>query len=80
MDYKKREEIFSKDYITTQELQELLGFKCKSQASELMQKIKRVKGDRLGIKGKIHTEDYFAYFGIQPNDRYNQLSVENEVK
>lgn len=55
MDYKRREEIFAKDYITTKELQELLGFKCQSQASQMIMKIKRVVGDKLGVKGKIHT-------------------------
>lgn len=79
MDYKRREEIFSKDYITTKELQELLGYKCQSQASQKMMQIKRVVGDMLGAKGKIHTEDYFAYFGIQPTDRYNQVTHDREL-
>lgn len=79
MDYKRREEIFAKDYITTKELQELLGFKYQTQASQMMMQIKRVVGDILGIKGKIHTEDYFAYFGVQPKDRYNQLTRDREL-
>ena len=79
MDYKRREEIFAKDYITTKEMQELLGFKCQSQASQMIMKIKRVVGDKLGVKGKIHTEDYFAYFCVQPNDRYNQLTHDREL-
>lgn len=79
MDYKRREEIFSKDYITTQEIQELLGFKSQSQASQMIMQIKRVVGDKLGVKGKIHTEDYFAYFGVQPKDRYNQLTHDREL-
>lgn len=79
MDYKRREEIFSKDYITTQEIQELLGFKSQSQASQMIVQIKRVVGDKLGVKGKIHTEDYFAYFGVQPKDRYNQLTHDREL-
>ena len=69
MTYAKREEMFSKDYITTQELQELLGFSNLSSASAKMSEIKRTVGDRLGIKGKIHTEDYFEYFQIK-TDRY----------
>jgi hypothetical protein len=79
MDYKRREEIFSKDYITTQEIQELLGFKSQSQASQMIMQIKRVVGDKLGVKGKIHTEDYFAYFGVQPKDRYNQVTHDREL-
>ena len=69
MDYKRREEIFSKDHITPQELQELLGFKTLSETSSMMTKIRLKVGDRLGIRGRIHTEDYFAYFGISI-DRY----------
>lgn len=79
MDYKRREEIFAKDYITTKEIQELLGFKCQSQASQMIMKIKRVVGDKLGVKGKIHTEDYFAYFCVQPKDRYNQVTQDREL-
>jgi hypothetical protein len=69
MTYIKREEIFSKDYITTLELQELLGFSTLSKASAKMQEIKRKVGDRLGIKGRLHTEDYFLFFDIK-TDRY----------
>lgn len=71
MTYEKREEIFSKDYITTQELQDLLGYKNIASASEKLTEIKRVVGDRLGVKGRIHTEDYFLFFGIK-TDRYTK--------
>ena len=69
MTYTEREQIFSKDYITTQELQALLGYSNISGASAKMSEIKRVVGDRLGVKGKIHVEDYLAYFKIK-TDRY----------
>ena len=69
MTYLRREQIFSKDYITTQELQELLGFKNLASASQKMSEIRRIVGDRLKIKGRIHTEDYFAFFNIK-TDRY----------
>ncbi len=69
MTYAERELIFSKDFITTQELQALLGYSNISGASAKMGEIKRVVGDRLGIKGKIHTEDYLEYFKIK-TDRY----------
>ena len=69
MTYARREEILSKDYITTQELQELLGYANLPSASAKMSEIKRVVGDRLGVKGKIHVEDYLAYFKIK-TDRY----------
>lgn len=71
MTYARREEIFSKDYITTQELQELLGYANLPSASKMMGDIKRKCGDRLGIKGRIHTEDYLMYFGIT-SDRYSK--------
>ena len=69
MTYARREEIFSKDYILTSELQELLGFTNLSDASSKMSEIRRTVGDRLKIKGRIHTEDYFEFFGIK-TDRY----------
>lgn len=78
MDYKRREEIFSKDYITTHEIQELLGFKTLCEASSMMTKIKYKVGDRLGIRGRIHTEDYFAYFGIS-TDRYVKPIKDTEL-
>ena len=78
MDYKRREEIFSKDHITTQELQELLGFKTLGEASSMMTKIRLKVGDRLGIRGRIHTEDYFAYFGIS-TDRYVKPIEDAEI-
>ena len=79
MDYKRREEIFSKDHITTHEIQELLGFKTLCEASSMMTKIRLKVGDRLGIRGRIHTEDYFEYFGITPTDRYNKPTEDTEI-
>lgn len=78
MDYKRREEIFSKDHITTKEIQELLGFKTLGEASSMMTKIRLKVGDRLGIRGRIHTEDYFAYFGIT-TDRYVKPIEDTEI-
>ena len=77
MTYARREEIFSKDYITTKELQELLGLCDESCASKKMGEIRRVVGDRLGIKGKIHTEDYFEFYGIK-TDRYKNFLGDKE--
>lgn len=69
MTFIEREQIFAKDYITTQELKDLLGYANLPSASAKMSEIKRVVGDRLGVKGKIHVEDYLAYFKIK-TDRY----------
>ena len=57
MDYKRREEIFSKESISTRELQEIFEIAMLANASLLMTKIKKATGDRLGIKGKIHIEE-----------------------
>lgn len=68
MTYSERELIFSKDYITTQELADLLGI-AYTKASTLLQTIKRKTGDRLGIKGKLHVQDYLDFYhlnGEQP--------------
>lgn len=63
MTYAEREEIFSKDYITTRELADLLGI-AYTKASTLLQQIKRVTGDRLGIKGKLHVQDYSDHYHL----------------
>lgn len=69
MTYARREEIFSKDVITVSEFQEIMGFGNRAQASQKINEIKRVVGDRLRMEGKIHIEDYLEYFKIK-TDRY----------
>lgn len=66
--YSEREQIFSKDYLTIKDLQQLLGLTYQV-AAKKMREIK-FKFDRLGIQGKIHTEDYFEYFKISDKQRY----------
>jgi hypothetical protein len=68
MDYRRREEIFSKDIITVEELSEVLGMNYQM-AAKTMRKIKSYS-DRLKIQGKVHTEDYMDYFNIKPSARY----------
>lgn len=68
MTYARREEIFSKDYLTISDLQELLGLTYQTSA-KLIREIK-FKFDRLGVQGKIHTEDYLLYFKITNFERY----------
>jgi hypothetical protein len=67
MTYARREEIFSKEYLSIKDMQELLGMKYQD-AAKTMRDIKR-RTDRLGIRGKIHVQDYLDYFKIPP-DRY----------
>lgn len=68
MSYLEREQIFSKDYLTIKDLQQLLGLSYQI-AAKLMRQIK-FKFDRLGIQGKLHTEDYFEYYNITDKQRY----------
>ena len=68
MSFAEREKIFSKDYLTIKDLQQLLGLSYQI-AAKLMRQIK-FKFDRLGIQGKLHTEDYFEYYNITDKQRY----------
>lgn len=68
MSYPEREQIFSKEYLTIKDLQQLLGLSYQI-AAKLMRQIK-FKFDRLGIQGKLHTEDYFEYYKITDKQRY----------
>lgn len=68
MSYIEREQIFSKDYLTIKDLQQLLGLTYQV-AARVMREIK-FKFDRLGIQGKLHTEDYFEYYNITDKQRY----------
>ncbi len=68
MSYIEREKIFSKDYLTIKDLQQLLGLTYQV-AAKKMREIK-FNFDRLGIQGKLHTEDYFDYFRISDKQRY----------
>lgn len=67
MTYAKREEMFSKDYLSIEDIQELLGLHYQD-AARTIRNIKR-RTDRLGIRGKLHVQDYLDYFQIPP-DRY----------
>lgn len=71
MTYARREEIFSKDIITIDELAELLDTNYQ-EAARAMRNIKR-RFDRYPHLGKLHVEDYKAYFDIKDdNPRYYQ--------
>lgn len=68
MTYAKREEIFSKDYLTISDLQALLGLTYQASAKKIREI--KFKFDRLQIQGKVHVEDYFDYFKITDKQRY----------
>ena len=67
MTYEQREKIFSKEYISIEDMQNLLGLTYQD-AAKIIRDIKR-KSDRLKIRGKVHMQDYFDYFGIKA-ERY----------
>ena len=81
MTYARREEIFSKEYLSIADLQELLGLDYQVSA-RLMRQIKRKleldgQGVRLNIQGKLFIQDYLDYFKITNVERYKKL-IEKE--
>ena len=66
MTYEEREAIFSKEALSVADVQALFGV-CKSEATNIMNTIRRQTGDRLKVQGKIHIEDYLKHFGIEAN-------------
>ena len=79
MTYEEREAIFSKEALSVADVQALFGV-CKSEATNIMNTIRRQTGDRLKVQGKIHIEDYLKHFGIAAN-RYTpkQTTVLEEM-
>lgn len=72
MTYSEREQIFSKDYLTIADMQELLGLSY-GDAAKVIREIK-CKSDRLGIQGKVHVQDYLDYYEL-PVERYKKANV-----
>lgn len=66
MTYEERDAIFSKEALSVADVQALFGV-CKSEATNIMNTIRRQTGDRLKVQGKIHIEDYLKHFGIEAN-------------
>lgn len=66
MTYEEREAIFSKEALNNEDIQKLFGV-CRTEATNIMMRIKRKTGDRLGVKGRLHIEDYLKHFGIEAN-------------
>lgn len=84
MTYAKREEIFSKEYLSIPDLQELFDLKYQG-AAELMRDIKRYlefngQTVRLSMQGKLHIQDYMDYFRITSVERYVNKGVNNAVQ
>ena len=69
MTYARREEIFSKELLSIDDIQELCGIGYQS-AAKIIRDIKRgltFNGQRLrlNIRGYIHTQDYLDYCGLK---------------
>lgn len=80
MTYSRREEIFSKDYISIADMQDLLGMGY-DDAAKMIRDIKRAlkinpkfngQGVRLDVQGRLHVQDYLDYFNIPNAERYRQ--------
>lgn len=64
MTYARREEIFSKEALTNQEIAEL--FDCSiPKASQIAHEIKRRVGSRIDFEGRVHVQDYLDYMEIK---------------
>ena len=83
MTYSRREEIFSKDYISISDMQDLLGMGY-DDAAKTIRDIKRGleldpkfngQGVRLNVQGKLHVQDYLDYFNIPNAERYKQAPI-----
>lgn len=69
MTYDEREEIFCREVLDIADIQTLTKLSYQS-AAKLIRDIKR-RSDRLGIRGKIATQDYLDYMGIRV-ERYGR--------
>lgn len=77
MTYEEREAIFSKEVLDLDDVMKLFDI-SRNEASRLMNAIRLKVGDRLGIKGKLHVEDYLLYFDIPSADRYSRKKKERK--
>ena len=73
----QRREMFAKDYLDLTDLSMLLGT-CYSRASEIVREIKFNTRDRLHTRGRIHVQDYFDYYGLDPKNYYRFSADDTE--
>ncbi len=73
----ERQKMFAKDYLDRFDLGKLIGV-SPCEASVFIQEIKRCTRDRLHRRGKIHVQDYFDYYGVDPRYYYNLLPEKEE--
>lgn len=73
MTYQDREQIFSKECLTIEDIMLLLDMKYQDSAKlirDIKTHLKLTSSLRIDIQGKLHTEDYFDYFKIIDKQRY----------
>lgn len=66
MTKERKEEIFSQEYLSINDIGEILGLSYQM-AAKKMREIKR-KNDRLKLRGKLYIQDYFDYFEVKQNN------------
>ena len=73
MTYIEREEIFSKDYLTIEDVGKLLGLKYNEAAKQIrdIKKGLELSGKRLRLtaQGRLHVQDYLDYYNLSA-ERY----------
>lgn len=77
MTYERREEIFSKDAITSSEVAELLSVSLTT-ANTIIRNIRLATGDKLGIQGRVLVTDYLEYFKMPYKDRYGRRVTDDD--
>lgn len=73
MTFERRNEIFSKEALSIDDVKELMGVSYDT-AQKLIQTIRR-HSDRLNIQGKVHIQDYIDYFHLPPERYYQPLTA-----
>ena len=72
MTMQEREEMFAKDFLVAEDLMKLCGC-CRSDASQLIQEIKRKSADRFHRQGRIHVQDYIEAMQLDTSRHYGAV-------
>lgn len=72
MTRQEREEMFAKDFLVAEDLMKLCGC-CRSDASQLIQEIKRKSADRFHKQGRIHVQDYIEAMQLDTSRYYGAV-------
>ena len=72
MTRQEREEMFAKDFLVAEDLMKLCGC-CRSDASQLIQEIKRKSADRFHKQGRIHVQDCIEAMQLDTSRYYGAV-------